>query len=80
MLLLRRSAWMVNSFHTIIEDVGRILILQVDEKPDELGTSINIKTIDRLAIHEVPEKITLTFSKDGHKLLFIDNKVLVFHE
>jgi hypothetical protein len=31
-------------------------------------------------MHEVPDKITLTFSKDGHKLLFIDNKVQVLKE
>jgi hypothetical protein len=51
------------------------MILQLDEKPFDLGTSLNVKTVDRLAIHEVPDKVTLSFSKDGHKLTFIDNKV-----
>jgi hypothetical protein len=51
------------------------MIFQRSEKPYELTKSINIKLTDTLATQDLPSKITLTFSKDGQKLIFIDNKV-----
>jgi hypothetical protein len=55
--------------------LGRIWIFQQDEKPLELGTSNNVRGTDILAISEILDEITLTFSKDGQKLIFIDNRV-----
>jgi len=55
------------------------MIMQLDEQPFDLGSSTNVKAVDRFAVHEVPDQITLAFSKDGHKLVFIDNKVRNCH-
>jgi hypothetical protein len=51
------------------------MIFQLSEKPLELTKSVNVKLTDTLATQDLPSKITLTFSKDGQKLIFIDNKV-----
>jgi hypothetical protein len=59
--------------------VGRLWIFQLDEKPLELGTSHGIRATDILAISDVLDQITLTFSKDGQKLVFIDNRVQTAH-
>lgn len=57
--------------------LGRIWVFQANEEPLELGTSHNVKGTDILAISEILSEITLTFSKDGQKLIFIDNRVKI---
>jgi hypothetical protein len=51
------------------------MIFQLSEKPFELTRSVNVKSTDTLATQDLPSKITLCFSRDGQKLIFIDNKV-----
>ena len=40
-----------------------------------LGRSSNVNAAEQSAMDEVISLVTLTFSKDGQKLLFIDNRV-----
>jgi hypothetical protein len=51
------------------------MLFQLNEKPLELTKSVNVKLTDTLATQELAHKITLTFSKDGQRLILIDNKV-----
>jgi len=54
-------------------------MFQEGQDPVELGTSNNIKSSATSGLYNILEKITLQFSKDGQKLTFIDNNVVVTH-
>ena len=45
------------------------------EEPKDLGKSVNIRRVERSAVEHMIGSITLAFSSDGTRLVFIDNKV-----
>ena len=47
-----------------------------DTQPVELTKSKNIMCIEKSSLNEELESITLEFSRDGQKLIFIDNRVI----
>ena len=45
------------------------------EPPKLLGKSVNIRRVERSTVEQMIGSITLAFSSDGKRVVFIDNKV-----